>query len=77
VTAYKPVRVGNPAVAGWGKERAMPDGQAPAPVGRRRFLTGSAALASGAVLYVSPVMLIFLLTQRDFVRSVATSGMKG
>ncbi|CAM5272196.1 carbohydrate ABC transporter permease [Streptomyces canus] len=33
--------------------------------------------AAAAVLYVVPVMLIFLFTQRYFVRSVATSGMKG
>jgi multiple sugar transport system permease protein len=33
--------------------------------------------AAGAVLYVVPVMLIFLFAQRYFVRSIATSGMKG
>lgn len=33
--------------------------------------------AAAAVLYVVPVMVIFLFTQRYFVRSVATSGMKG
>ena len=33
--------------------------------------------AAAAALYVVPVMLIFLFAQRYFVRSVATSGMKG
>jgi multiple sugar transport system permease protein len=33
--------------------------------------------AAAAVLYVVPVMVIFLFTQRYFVRSVATSGLKG
>ncbi|GAA0906862.1 carbohydrate ABC transporter permease [Virgisporangium aurantiacum] len=33
--------------------------------------------AAAAALYVIPVMLIFLFAQRYFVRSVATSGMKG
>lgn len=33
--------------------------------------------AAGAVLYVLPVVVIFLFAQRTFIRSIATTGVKG
>jgi multiple sugar transport system permease protein len=34
-------------------------------------------IAAGAVLYVLPVMLVFVFAQRFFVRGIVTSGLKG
>ena len=44
---------------------------------RSTFLTNDTLIAAGALIVVTPVIVLFLLTQRRLIRGVLTGGVKG